>query len=531
MVRIINIDTKTRTIRVSNADGDIKTWRTTESGTHFPIREGESTKEALDKFVEKKSGLGEKKVDSGKPEDSEKAKHALQEVIRNVMYRDEAKGYGYSGPEPEIISDSDDEKLLMSVYLDGRDTKEKIDEVKKQLSRFWGLEATTEKGQGDQKNYVFFELYKHKAEEKPAKPSKKNDPNEFIKKAAEQDRKYEEAKEKLPKEVGQKADQEIHDLNKKYGAIVDSMPQGKEKTDKIHEWVEKYHAIQDKVIQQTAKKESGSDAGLDRELARGGLSDDEISILRNRLQDYYDISDQTLLSAIKSGEYSVKEIYKRLRNYDDDFADHLVDLEDGTVPESKQQFVWSEKEKQQPKKDDGEELEPWEKEKREKKEPTRAGDIVKIKYSDGSFGVGKVNCFTTHDNEIGCEVEDDQGRLRFYPKKQLEALKYVPKSEITDGWTNDSYYNGIKGEHMRAELYKDPAVKEAARKRVERSQSVEAETGVSPEDWEAYESVRQSGASNMYDYAYINATTGLPRETIRKIQENYEKLQEAYGQD
>ena len=54
MVRIINIDTKTRTIRVSNADGDIKTWRTTESGTHFPIREGESTKEALDKFVEKK---------------------------------------------------------------------------------------------------------------------------------------------------------------------------------------------------------------------------------------------------------------------------------------------------------------------------------------------------------------------------------------------------------------------------------------------------------------------------------------------
>ena len=54
MVKIINIDTKTKTIHISNADGDIKTWRTTESGTHFPIREGESTKEALDKFVEKK---------------------------------------------------------------------------------------------------------------------------------------------------------------------------------------------------------------------------------------------------------------------------------------------------------------------------------------------------------------------------------------------------------------------------------------------------------------------------------------------
>ena len=54
MVKVINIDTKTRTIRVSNADGDIKTWRTTESGTHFPIKEGQTTKEALDKFVAKK---------------------------------------------------------------------------------------------------------------------------------------------------------------------------------------------------------------------------------------------------------------------------------------------------------------------------------------------------------------------------------------------------------------------------------------------------------------------------------------------
>lgn len=54
MVKVINIDTKTRTIRIDNADSDIKTWRTTESGTHFPIKKGESTKEALDKFVAKK---------------------------------------------------------------------------------------------------------------------------------------------------------------------------------------------------------------------------------------------------------------------------------------------------------------------------------------------------------------------------------------------------------------------------------------------------------------------------------------------
>ena len=54
MVKIINIDTKTRTIHVSNADGKIKAWRTTESGAHFPIKKGETTKEALDKFLEKK---------------------------------------------------------------------------------------------------------------------------------------------------------------------------------------------------------------------------------------------------------------------------------------------------------------------------------------------------------------------------------------------------------------------------------------------------------------------------------------------
>lgn len=56
MVRTINIDTKTRTIRISNEDGNIEAWRTTESGAHFPIKKGESTKQALDRFVEKKQG-------------------------------------------------------------------------------------------------------------------------------------------------------------------------------------------------------------------------------------------------------------------------------------------------------------------------------------------------------------------------------------------------------------------------------------------------------------------------------------------
>ena len=418
MVKIINIDTTTRTIRVENADSDIKTWRTTESGVHFPIKKGESTKEALDKFVGSK--------------------------------RPEAKT-----PYPSA---------------------EAVAKYKKDGNK---------------------------------------DPNEFIKKAAEHNRKYEEAKEKLAAVVGRSADQQIHDLNKEYSAIVDRMPQGKEKTAKIKEWVDKYHAIQDSVIdmaeQQSVKWRKSGLLG-DKYDAEHGTQPEKSNAPLLGDREVKDVTDWPKSPKFEklTEQYMPKQAKEKLvkKEFDKESEDKL---HRGTISE--------------------EEYEPWEKEKREKKEPTRAGDIVKIKYSDGSFGVGKVNCFTTHDDEIGCEVEADQGRLRFYPKKQLEALKYVPKSEITDGWTNDSYYNGIKGEHMRAELYKDPAVKEAAHKRVERSQRVEAETGVSPEDWEAYESVRESGASNMYDYAYINATTGLPRETIRKIQENYEKLQEAYGQD
>lgn len=76
MVKVINIDTKTKTIHISNADGDIKTWRTTESGTHFPIREGESTKEALDKFVGSKRP--EAKKDSGLLGDRYDAKHGTK---------------------------------------------------------------------------------------------------------------------------------------------------------------------------------------------------------------------------------------------------------------------------------------------------------------------------------------------------------------------------------------------------------------------------------------------------------------------
>lgn len=52
MVRTINIDTKARTIRVSNEDKDID-WITVK-GTHVPIKKGESKGEAVEKFFEDK---------------------------------------------------------------------------------------------------------------------------------------------------------------------------------------------------------------------------------------------------------------------------------------------------------------------------------------------------------------------------------------------------------------------------------------------------------------------------------------------
>ena len=52
MVRIINIDTKACTIRVSNEDKDID-WITVK-GTHVPIKKGESKGEAVEKFFEDK---------------------------------------------------------------------------------------------------------------------------------------------------------------------------------------------------------------------------------------------------------------------------------------------------------------------------------------------------------------------------------------------------------------------------------------------------------------------------------------------
>ena len=55
MVRIINIDTKNKTIRVSNGKDDLE-WFTTDTGSHVPLKKGQSKAEAIkEHFGDKKS--------------------------------------------------------------------------------------------------------------------------------------------------------------------------------------------------------------------------------------------------------------------------------------------------------------------------------------------------------------------------------------------------------------------------------------------------------------------------------------------
>ena len=296
MVKIINIDTKTRTIRISNADGDIKTWRTTESGTHFPIREGETTKEALDKFVEKK-----RPESAAKPEESEEIKKAKEQV---KYWRKQYKGLQGRG--------------MSTVML--RDAEETLKKLKK---------AEKEKAKTDfSKPMDLVEATKYKI-----------NPNED----------FWDGKEPKPTE---------------------------------------------------------------------------------RDDDWY--SDE---SYVKRTGVTQKYI-------------ELADERDGLKHE-----------------------------------------ILMARRRGRT---------------------DEEAQLREEQKKVESAM-------------------AEEGKRIDEIKKKQQPAKDDVHSRVEKAQRVEAETGVAPEDWEAYENARESGAYNMFDYNAISEDTGLPKELIRKIQENYSTLRDAYG--
>ena len=389
MVKVINIDTKTRTIRVENADSDIKTWRTTESGAHFPIKKGESTKEALDKFVAKKRPETKKdehdlkfasQIKKGDIVSAGGRDYKIIQADRNWVI-----GLADNGLQLKINTETSFDtfkvKKQQSAKKESGLDKDKIkahkqgliyydDYAKQQSEKEEKARKTREKALKDKEDADFHEWQK-------SNPSKKADVSDIIKSYKEKmaalgpkasikktDRVEADAiKEFMTRKLGANRPYDdyyqywLNGMDKKTRAEFEEiynesearemafselasdvdhsgLARGEPTYDELMQWAE-----EQKAKKQTSQKETKSSKfdsrTLDRKLVRGGLSDSEIDDLA-KMQDYYDISDETINAAIDAGEYSVKEIFKRLRNYDDDFATHLSDFREDYQKSTKQ---------------------------------------------------------------------------------------------------------------------------------------------------------------------------------------------------
>ena len=52
---------------------------------------------------------------------------------------------------------------------------------------------------------------------------------------------------------------------------------------------------------------------------------------------------------------------------------------------------------------------------------------------------------------------------------------------------------------------------------------------ITEEQFEAYEDVRQSGVTNMFDVKYVMELSGLEKEDIMTIMKSYGELSDKYG--
>jgi len=57
---------------------------------------------------------------------------------------------------------------------------------------------------------------------------------------------------------------------------------------------------------------------------------------------------------------------------------------------------------------------------------------------------------------------------------------------------------------------------------------METTTKITKEEFQAYESVRTSGVTNMWDIRYVEELSGLERETISRIMQSYGELNKQY---
>ncbi|MBQ2016967.1 MAG: hypothetical protein II208_00370 [Alphaproteobacteria bacterium] len=111
MVRIINIDTKTRTIRVSNGKDDLE-WFTTDTGSHVPLKKGQSKAEAI------KEHFGDKgtKKKTTKEERWYTKENLTKQLYKAIRKNDEENIQAYS----LMLDGIDDERRIKT------DTRDRI---------------------------------------------------------------------------------------------------------------------------------------------------------------------------------------------------------------------------------------------------------------------------------------------------------------------------------------------------------------------------------------------------------------------
>ena len=54
-------------------------------------------------------------------------------------------------------------------------------------------------------------------------------------------------------------------------------------------------------------------------------------------------------------------------------------------------------------------------------------------------------------------------------------------------------------------------------------------SNITQEDFDAYEDVRQSGVTNMFNTSVVSDYSGLSRDKIVSIMQNYSALKDKYG--
>jgi|TARA_R100001530_G_C4310361_1_gene152849 hypothetical protein len=64
--------------------------------------------------------------------------------------------------------------------------------------------------------------------------------------------------------------------------------------------------------------------------------------------------------------------------------------------------------------------------------------------------------------------------------------------------------------------------------KIERKKEIVETFEISKEDFKSYEDVRKSGITNMFDVGCVSVLSGLSKDKIKLIMENYDKLSKGF---